>query len=394
MTTIASAMPAMGRAAGAEPALAGHLAVVDLAGAERAWRELEATAVMAPYGRFDWVAAYAAGTGDEIRVAIRSDEAGRPSILLPVCTERRFGLRLATSVGGKHTNLTLPLVRPDIAFALNPASAGALMREMGCALGVDALVLDSVPAVWEGRPLPWAAGGRQSPSDAVSLPLAGDGEATLMRSMSSDARKKLRNKSRGLAKLGPVEVAMARDEAAIDACLDAFYRQKESRFRDLGIADPFADPATKAFLRRGALAGLAAGTPAIELYGLRVGDRIVAVLGGAADYDRLSGMMLAFEQSDVAKFSPGEILVTRVIALLCEQGRRHFDLGVGDARYKRVICDETMPLCDLVVPVTARGHAYAAAKRGLTGLKRGLKRNPAAMAAIGKARKALAAVRR
>jgi CelD/BcsL family acetyltransferase involved in cellulose biosynthesis len=65
-----------------------------------------------------------------------------------------------------------------------------------------------------------------------------------------------------------VGLLQARDEADVDRILFAFYRQKEARFPELGISDPFAGDAIQAFSSRRGARGLAAGAPAVELYGL------------------------------------------------------------------------------------------------------------------------------
>lgn len=394
MTTIAAGAPhrlAPRAANGASGAWAIEV-VPRVAAAEPAWREIERDAVMSPYGRFDWIAAYVAAHDLEAatRVIVARDRAGRVAALLPLVVGAEFGLRLGRAVAGKHVNFNLPLLRADAAETMTASDARAMLCEAGRALGLDAFAFPNVPQLWCGRANPFAAGGARAPSDAWSVPLETDGEATLARSMSAAARKKLRNKSRGLAKIGPVTLLRAGTEAEVDRLLDTFWLQKEDRFRDLGIADPFADPAMRAFIRRGAVERLQEGCPPIELYGLLVGDRVVAVLGGAADRQRLSGMFVSFEQGEIAKFSPGEILATSIIRRQCEIGRRVFDLGVGDARYKQSICDQVETLVDVTVGVTAKGRAYAALQAGLVGLKRRIKTHPRAMAVASRLRRLVA----
>lgn len=391
MTTIAAASPP----APAPAVPAGRAWHVEVAGglrqAEPAWRALEREAAMSPYGRFDWIAAYVAAHGLDAatRVVAVRDRSGRVALVLPVVVETAFGVRVGRAVGGKHANFNLPLVRSDVAETLTAAEARAMLREAGRALGVDAFAFPNVPERWGGRENPFATGGRRSPSDAWSVPLEADGEATLARSMSAAARKKLRNKSRGLAKAGPLRLLQAGTEAEVDLLLETFWLQKEDRFRDLGISDPFADPAMRAFIRRGALARLDEGCPPVELYGLMAGDRVVAVLGGAADRLRLSGMFVSFDGGEAAKFSPGEILATSVIRRQCELGRAVFDLGVGDARYKQSICDRVETLVDVCVGVTARGRAYAALHAGAIAAKRRVKASPRAMALLTRLRRVL-----
>lgn len=395
MTTIAAPtadLPGRPRAA------ASHAIEVaaGLGEAEAAWREIEEEgALMSPYGRYDWVAPFVARLCEpsSCRVAVVRDGTGRPALVVPVSIERRAGLRLGVAIGGKHVNFNLPPCRADVAAQLTPEGTRSLLREVGRALGIDAFVWPNAPAAWAGRPNPFAAGGRPSPSDAWSLSLERDGEATLKRSMSPEARKKLRNKSRGLAKLGPVGLLEGRGPDEVGRILDAFFRQKEARFGELGIDDPFADPRMGDFIRAAALPETGRAAPAIELYGLAVGDRILAVLGGAADADRLSGMFVSFDQGEGSKFSPGEILVTQVIERQCARGRSVFDLGVGDARYKRSICDRVEALVDVAVPVTRRGGLYVAARGAAIDAKRRIKASPRAMALVGRARRLKALLR-
>jgi CelD/BcsL family acetyltransferase involved in cellulose biosynthesis len=170
--------------------------------------------------------------------------------------------------------------------------------------------------------------------------------------------------------------------AQVERLLDAFFRQKEERFRELGIPDPFRDPGVRGFIRKAALDRLEEGCPAIELYGLTVGTKVVAVLGGAADKDRLSGMFISFEAcKEAMKFSPGDILVSRIVREQCLRGRRYFDLGVGEARYKSTFCNDTVELVDAFLPVSSKGRVYASARRALASLKRHVKQKPARHAA-------------
>ena len=368
--------------------------VEGLAAAERPWRAFEEIAATSPYQRFDWVRAYARETGIErdIRVAVVRDRADGIGMLLPVVLVRRLGLRIAAAIGGKHANFNLPPMSERFAASATAADLARLFRRIGRDLGVDGIELPAVPGAWNGRPVALAELGRPSPSNAYQVRLEPDPGATAQRSMTNEARKRLRNKERGLAKLGTVALTQARNPAEAERLLDAFFAQKEGRFRALGIPDPYLEPGIRDFVRRGALDGLEAGAPAIELYGLEVGARVAAVLGAAADRHRLSGMFISFaECEETTRFSPGDILVSRIVAEQCLRGRRHFDLGIGEARYKRTFCDEPVQLVDVFVPASAAGRLYALGRRGALALKRRIKQSPAAMRALARLRKTKAA---
>lgn len=350
-----------------------------LAEAESVWRALEGDGVMSPYQRFDWVQAYqqAAGAPEQGVVVLRSDM-GEPLLLLPLEVRRRAGLGVASLPGGKHANFQLPV----FARGAPPlAGDGGWLAAAGVLLGVDAFAFGNVPAAWEGEanPLLLRAHARANPSNAFVRTLDPDPETTLAAAFGRETRKKLRKKERLLAERGALDFAQAATEAAVEAVLDAFFDQKSARMRQLGVADPFSDPAMRDFLRRAACAGLAQGRPAIELYALTLDGDIVATFGGAGDAGRLCGMVNSFDQSpDLERCSPGEVLLARLIRLQCERGRHAFDLGVGEARYKSALCDEVEGLYDVVVPVTLRGRAYAAAAGRLVSLKRTVKRHPMA----------------
>jgi CelD/BcsL family acetyltransferase involved in cellulose biosynthesis len=61
---------------------------------------------------------------------------------------------------------------------------------------------------------------------------------------------------------------------------------------------------------------------------------------------------------------------------LVARGFAYFDLGVGEARYKEAVCDETIALYDLVIPVTARGALAAPLLRIFLDGKRHVKQTP------------------
>lgn len=358
-----------------------------MAAVEGVWRALEAGGSASPYQRFDWVAAYLAHAGRAERIAVALvRDAGRPVMLLALSISRRRGLAVASGIGGKHANFHMPLMSGQ--GALSERELGGVLREIGRRLALDLFAFANVPARWDGRACAFAAGGRPSASNAYATPLDRDPEVTAKRAFSTQSRKRLRQKERYLAKLGTVAFLVASGEAEIERVLGAFFRQKEERFRALGIADPFLAPEQRAFIRAASRPG-PDGTAPLRLYALTIDDVIVSTFGGALDPHRVSGMFLSFEDGhEAARYSPGDVLVSRVIADSCRRGLETFDLGVGEARYKGTFCDVVQPLVDVMVPVTVRGRLSASLMRGALALKRRIKRSPRAMRCVALVRRA------
>ncbi|GJE53898.1 MULTISPECIES: GNAT family N-acetyltransferase [Methylobacterium] len=359
----------------------------DLASAETLWRGLETApdAVATPYQRFDWVAAYVAGTqaAESLRIMVLRDAAGRPLALLPLQVSRMRGLAVARVIGAKHANYHMPLYASRQAAGLSAEELEAALVRAGRAAGIDAYALDHQPRFWDGIANPLGAGGRPCASDAYGLMLGPDPEATVKRAFSADARKKLRAKERKLVEAhGPVAYGTATTPDSIAAILKAFHAQKRTRFATMGIADPYADEGVRRFIADATSLKATAGgdaRPAIELHALSATKtgRILATFGGAVNGDRFSGMWTSFDSDpEIGRFSPGDLLLHHLVGQQTGAGRRAFDLGVGEARYKASICDETIELVEVLIPVTLRGHLFTLAANAASGLKRRIKRSP------------------
>jgi CelD/BcsL family acetyltransferase involved in cellulose biosynthesis len=380
-------LPAMRREAEARP---WHRlsASSDIAALEAEWRRLEANALVTPYQAYDWVRPFVEtigrAEGMEFRFVRIEDEHGGLLALFPLVITRRLGTGFAEFIGGKHANYHMALYRPDFAEALDATATRVLLEEIGTAIGgIDAIFLINQPISWQGianPPAGLAAG--QSPSRAYKLALEpGDGESTLRRSMSKHARKKMTTKRNRFAELGPSELVRAQSETEIAHVLDTFLAQKAARFAQMGVPDPFATPAIRDFLYRGAI-GSPGHPPVIELYSLDLSGRSVATYVGAVQDKRFSGMATSFElASGAARSSPGEILLIELIKRKCQAGLTMFDLGIGEARYKTTICDDSDELVDTFFPLTAKGRAYARYSQAKRALKRRVKASPIALKA-------------
>ncbi len=358
----------------------------DIVSLEADWHALEARALVTPYQAYGWVRPFVETVGAAQRMDFRHvvlrDGAGEPLAILPLVITRRNGIRFAEFIGGKHANYHMGLFAPDFAARLDAAATRRMLTEIGAAIGgLDALIFVNQPTQWQGIANPLAAlAAGPSPSCAYKLALiSGDCDGSLRRSMSSHAHKKLKNKRNRFVTYGPSEIVRAREPGEIARVIDAFLRQKAARFRMMGVPDPFAAPAVRSFLERGAQAS-GAQPAVLELYSLDVAGQSVATYVGAVQAGRFSGMATSFDMdSEVAKTSPGEILLVDLIKLKCREGITMFDLGVGEARYKTTICNERDDLVDSFLPLTAKGHAFAVIARAKREAKRRIKASPLAL---------------
>ena len=365
------------------PAVRARVEVVTQIGkAAPLWRELvQQGAICSRYQHHSWMSQWWDHIGSISRasphVAVLRDETGKPALLLPLVRKQFGPLQVGFFMGGKHTNFNLPVWRPEY---MNQPAAGlnALLEGLRCnGPRLDLLVLLNQPASWQGVANPmFQAPHRASASRSYAGELQGDFEALLKERLGGNSRKKLRQKERQLAALGPVAFQRARTPGEIDLVLAAFFQQKGARMREQGLSNAFDAPGVKEFTRAAAhQIDPDTGEPVIELYAASVGDTIIATFGGIVADGRFSGMFNSIAGAEFRNYSPGELLLANVIRMCCERGLNRFDLGIGDAAYKQVYCKDAEALYDTIIPITAAGQVVVPLWRAGLALKGKVKKS-------------------
>ena len=354
--------------------------VADLAKAEPVWRQLESGhASHTPYQRFDFLAAWQRQVGEREGcvpfIVIAFDAERRPLALLPLACSRRYGVAVASFMGGKHSTFNMPLWDGDFAAAATDAEINALMAGVGAHGGADVLALHQQPATWREVQNPLALLPHQpSVNDCPVLLMEPGTEPNAL--ISNSFRKRLNGKSRKLQPQ-PIRSYIARDDADITRLLDWFFRVKPLRMAEQKLPNVFADPGIEDFVRAACLAKLDNGGRAIDIHALECDEEVIAIFAGVADGHRYSMMFNTYTMSANAKYSPGLILMRDIIDHYAKSGYRALDLGIGSDDYKRLFCKNDEPIFDSFIPLSARGRIAASAMSGLNRAKRMVKQNPA-----------------
>jgi CelD/BcsL family acetyltransferase involved in cellulose biosynthesis len=352
------------------------------------WRRLSACAPSSPYQQYAFVEAWqetiGRARGFTPMIVVARDSGGAPLALLPLATRRIAGLRVAEFLCGRDSNFNLGLIRPGAKLDFRNLLLAAARAH---AAAPDIFYLRNQPLSVEGAENPLAAiAACPSPSFAYGRSLPTDCEA-LERGFSKSMRKKLRQKSKRLTECGDVSFDHDAKGARAGEILYALATQKAARLANLGVSDGggFETPEMRAFLRRLAEADL------LETHALSLSGRIIATYVGLAHRGRFSTLANSFDMAeDAARHSPGDLLLQALLRHCVQRGLAYFDLGVGEARYKDAVCDETIALCDGVLPATALGALAAPALRGFLAAKRFAKQTPQVARTIAAARRAAA----
>jgi CelD/BcsL family acetyltransferase involved in cellulose biosynthesis len=305
-----------------------------------------------PFLLHDWLLAWWRhhGAGARLRVHVaRSD--GRLVGALPLYVRSRAGLRVARFLGDDACALGDLLVAPTA-----PEGTAGLIAARAAEGGQDFADLFGLPA--ESCLAGVLGPGRLTlveRAEAPVLDLADGWEATYRARTSAKRRNLHGRRRRQLARLGRMDVIVARALPELEPALEEAFRLHEARWRDRPEASGFATPAGRRFHRAALRALAAGGVPRIVL--LRLDGRAIA----CNYFMRLDGRMyfheLAFDPA-FAQYSPGLVTTMEAIAAAEQEGVRRVEFLGGAERYKLELADRCEPLHQAVgLPGTRRGRA-------------------------------------
>ena len=344
------------------------------------WEELEAVAAISVYQTraflLPWLATLGAARNIAPLFVVAKDRQARALALLAFRIEKSGIFRVARFLGGKESNINLGLFRPGVVFGR--ADIETLLRQSVKSLGAEApdvFALVNQPREWRGTRNPFALlSHQQSPSSAYAMTLGAKTQAVLA-TVLRDPQKKLHSKELRLARLGRVALIANDTPKLALLILNAFFAQKTARLRAQGIEANLAEPAMRAFLEKLTLAP-PGQSPFLKFYALTAGDRIVATSAGALYRGCFSGMVNSFDiDPEIARQSPGELLLRKLIVDQCEAKLDMLDFGVGKAQYKSHYCDVSVPLFDTLLPVGDKGRIFAFYESTRLRLKAAIKAN-------------------
>ena len=316
----------------------------------------------------EWWRHYGEDGGLAVHVAYRD---GRLVGALPLCVRSRLGLRVLTFLGGDQSALADLLVAPDEDFATGTALAGRVASS-----DHDFADLFGLPG---GSRLIYALGDSQlrlvERAEAPVLDIEGDWDDVYRAKLSSKKRGQHRRRGRNLAKLGKIEVAVARTHDELAAALEDAFELHSLRWNGRPDGSHFVTPTGRRFHRAAILALADVDVPRIVT--LKVGSRPIAFHYFFALERRMYVHRIGFDPT-FARYSPGWLNTLATIEAAAGEGANRVEFLGGPERYKLELADRFEPLYQgFGLPGSLRGAAAAKARVGAILLRRRLKRSDA-----------------
>ncbi|MBP8937277.1 MAG: GNAT family N-acetyltransferase [Agrobacterium sp.] len=351
------------------------------------WERMESDPLNSLHQGFGWCSIWAQTQKSPLLI-IRGRQSAKTVFLLPLEIVQESGIRKARFPGGRFNNINTGLFDPSFAEQAEHKTAAAIAREARKLLHgrADILALQNIPLSWRGRtnPLSYLAS-VENQNPAFQLPLLESFESTLRQVNAKRRRKKFRIQSRRAEEMGGYSHVIARSPQEKCELLQAFFRQKATRFASQGIPDVFRSQSVKDFFYDLANFPETGTDSLLELHAIRLhGENegvIAAISGLSRKQDHIICQFGSIDEA-VSELSPGELLFWLMIERACREKAALFDFGVGDQLYKRSWCPLSTAQHDIFLPVTLKGRAAASAYVAIARTKSLIKSNPALYALI------------
>jgi len=254
----------------------------------------------------------------------------------------------------------------------DPDAAAVVDRLLAAALGATSrqhhFMLRHVPAHSRFATLLESALTRFHPTVKGRI----DAPAMDMRVVGEKLRKKsLRRHENGLRRSGELRLETATGAAGIEPHLDEFFTQHVRRWS--GPGSVFENPANREFYH--AMIRRFDGTGLLRFSRLTLDGRLIAAHLGFLHRGVFTWYKPTFDV-DLARRSPGEVLLKGVLEHARDAGAREFDFTIGDEGYKMRFSTEVRQVYDLHV---TDSRLRAGVQRLRTRLKRLVRRGAAAL---------------
>ena len=358
----------------------------DLAEVEATWRALTPS-VESPGQDFDfirlWIAALGVPAADCFFIV--ASDAGGPVALMPLHRSWDKGVRVLSWFPGAHVGCDAPIVDMDKLVAMTPVQRRRLWIQMLRGVsGADVVHLRSVPKIEANGVELFAELGQSIEAETLYRASFASFEEADRTQRNKSRRKHDRQQGDKLEAMGTVSFEEIGNGSEARAVLDTMFAQRAARFVEMGVSDPFATPAIRAFYDSTVAAG---SRLPVKLHLLRLDGEIVATRYNIAHGDRLFCLISSMSEDPALRpGSPGKQCLLRVMQTVFEAGYRVFDMGEGLTDEKRHWCNQQIAVRHHYVPITRRGAIAAAAHRRWQLTRAAIKSDPRLLALAKKAR--------
>jgi CelD/BcsL family acetyltransferase involved in cellulose biosynthesis len=338
------------------------------------WKILESFA-QDPFSNYAWSKAWYEAHQNTLNcspvIILGTDGDNRPLFLLPLFRQRIGPFNILLRPGRTHSAYSSGLFSPPCRQMITFHNAGQFWKMVFSAVPwADVIAIDGVREAEFAqfnplRFLPRMTSG--NPSYEVLVP--DDWESFYKSKMNRKARSNARRCEKRLSERGELRFATGETKDERLALLRTLLAQKADQFRLSGIINPYEMENITSFYERLVQSQDGADSQSLIISAIFLDDRPLAVILGMIKGSGFHGLIMSMVTGELARFSPGRILLLRTMQHLCETGIRKIDFGVGEANYKKEWIDGGIKRSYVLAPLSLKGRVFVLGIRRAAALK-------------------------
>jgi CelD/BcsL family acetyltransferase involved in cellulose biosynthesis len=237
----------------------------------------------------------------------------------------------------------------------------------------DLLAFRDMPGTIEGKLHPLVSQfNLRAPNTALTGHLGPSYDAFIASKRRADSRKNIRWRDSKLEQAGVLTFEPALENEALHQAADEMFADQGRRLEEAGIRDPFGETERTFYHRL-----LASSAPHTRFGVLRLsidGNGLSSIFA-AFHHHTCSDLMTSLAQSPLRKYSPGDLVLRKLISHCCDKGFTQLDLGIGDHDYKRHWAEDELVLHHIIKGRSFKGIAAATSLYATQLATRVVKRN-------------------
>ncbi len=350
-----------------------------VADVEDTWESLEKTGKSTVYQSLTWCRAWDQSTlkqrTAETRIVLGESGSGEALFIVPLQVRKRKGARILEFLSAPLAAYGHLVCGPWCSTAQGQTwFTDHLQHILDFAGEHDLVAFMDMPADFGGFPHPFTCHFNMlSPNESLTVRLSAPFERFVETKRKPESRKNIRWRDGKLAAAGKLEFHSELEGKELAVAADELFADQGKRLAEAGINDPFGELEREFYHRI-----LAAPTSHTKFNVFRLSlngqglSSIFAGLHGTSCND----LMTSLAQSPMRKFSPGDLVLRKVMALCCERQINHLDFGIGEHEYKRQWSDGEVILHHMIRARTVRGLFVSLAIYGEQKMRREIKTRP------------------
>lgn len=346
--------------------------------AAQPWHDLERTGAAFLFQSFDWLSHWYRIVPDksalQVCIVLLEDPSGHSLMLLPLGIEKGRHISRLVWLGMPTADYMAPILAKDFSSRFKVGDfEHTWTRIIEKLPRFDVVHLERQPEVILDQQNPFITLNCEKGSySAHHTELVGDWDSYYHGKIGAKSRSTTRRKMRRLEERGKLEFLMASEDEEVDRIMPELVRQKTSDLREQGHDPVLGSEEILDFYREIAKTFRKDGRAVISVF--RVGTRTAAANFSVIYGGRFYYLIPWFEKGDLARYSPGNILLEYLIRFSFKTDVRVFDFTIGDEAYKSRWCEKTIKLYNCLEGRSAKGVAYVLVRRNSVRARRALRK--------------------